>query len=283
MLHSLPAHIPPSVQQELSIVTERICQTGKAEMIVLFGSYARGDYRMEEGLRSGAVSDLDLLVVTRNSEHSKQLERDLANTFADIGTTVQLVIESAGFINQKLEQGRFFYVDIRREGVVLYDSGNYTLATPQTFTTAERRAIVEADFKKWMELTSGIYNNLRPYPLLAAFDLQQVAESCYKTVLIVFSHYIPKEHHLHNLRKKAVVFCREIDTAFPLDTPAHIDSFRHLNLAYIGGRYPDSGEYAVTEEQLHYWRSEAGRLLSFTVAACEAEIDRLKQREQESD
>lgn len=43
-LASFLPYLPDDKRQELETVRETILQTGKAEMILLFGSYARGNY-----------------------------------------------------------------------------------------------------------------------------------------------------------------------------------------------------------------------------------------------
>ncbi len=48
-LQTLLSHLPDDKIQELSIVTNRIQKTAKAHVVILFGSYARGNYKLERG------------------------------------------------------------------------------------------------------------------------------------------------------------------------------------------------------------------------------------------
>jgi len=61
-------HLPEHKREELHRLTEVIRQMcSDVEMIVLFGSYARGDYKEEDlaaDRQSGAASDYDIPVVT---------------------------------------------------------------------------------------------------------------------------------------------------------------------------------------------------------------------------
>jgi len=61
-LAKILSHLPPDKIQELESVTGRITDTGEAEIVVLFGSYARGDYREERGENRVKRSDYDILV-----------------------------------------------------------------------------------------------------------------------------------------------------------------------------------------------------------------------------
>ncbi len=63
-LVNILAHLPEHRIWELETITERIVDTGKAEFVVLFGSYARGNYREKQGKSRGKKSDYDILAVT---------------------------------------------------------------------------------------------------------------------------------------------------------------------------------------------------------------------------
>ncbi|MDD5597611.1 MAG: hypothetical protein PHV82_06680 [Victivallaceae bacterium] len=42
------SYLPGGKVKELELITRRIIDTGKAEIILLYGSYARGNYRGQE-------------------------------------------------------------------------------------------------------------------------------------------------------------------------------------------------------------------------------------------
>lgn len=43
-------------------------------------------------------------------------------------TTVQFIDESIDDLNKAIDKNRYFYTDIKREGIMLYNSGRYKLA-----------------------------------------------------------------------------------------------------------------------------------------------------------
>ena len=62
-------HLPQRKKGELARIVSIIRESApQAEMIILYGSYARGDYKEQKDLapdrKSGHVSDYDILVVT---------------------------------------------------------------------------------------------------------------------------------------------------------------------------------------------------------------------------
>jgi len=83
-LQTLLSHLPDDKIRELDTVTDRIQKTAKAHIVILFGSYARGDYKLERGLERGKKSDYDLLVITADSDSRRAISLELARAFDDI-------------------------------------------------------------------------------------------------------------------------------------------------------------------------------------------------------
>jgi len=123
-------HLPEQKQKELQRVTEIVREEIDLEMLILFGSYARGDWVEDldpETLQYRYQSDFDLLVVTETPrqadriEQNNQLSRRLARSIHR--TPVSLIAEDIKFVNRRLRKSQYFYIDILREGIILYDSG----------------------------------------------------------------------------------------------------------------------------------------------------------------
>ncbi|MDD5697813.1 MAG: HEPN domain-containing protein [Victivallaceae bacterium] len=285
-LSGLLAYLPENKIRELETVTRRIAAAGEAELIILYGSYARGNYRERRGKITGTKSDYDLLAISSDVDRRDRLRSKLRDGFADIAAPVQVIVEDINFVNRSLEENQFFFTDIKREGKILYDSGNCRLADFKGLTPVRRREIAEEDFKEWKKQVDISYkyskiataeNDLRK----AAFELQQTAELCYKTVEMVFTHYNPYEHHLGILRKRALKFDRRLKAAFPQETGAQQDLFDQLDSAYIGARYRSEEEFPVSRDQLVYWSGEAGKLLDLTEMICKEKIENLSRIERE--
>ncbi len=110
-------------------------------MIILYGSYARNiyvdyDQRIEYGIRTCFMSDYDILVVTntRFQRHtispilSKATDNYYKGKNRYESTTVQFIDESIDNLNKAIDKNRYFYTDIKQEGIMLYNSGRYKLA-----------------------------------------------------------------------------------------------------------------------------------------------------------
>lgn len=279
------SYLPANKIKELETIAQRIINTGKAEIILLYGSYARGNYRDKRGEVTGAVSDYDILAISSNINQRNALRSKLPDLFKDIGTFVEVIVEEIDFVNKNLEENQFFFTDIKNEGKILYDSGKCKLSVCKGMTPAQRREIAECDFKEWRKQVAVSYkysqiaiseSDLRK----ASFELQQTVEMCYKTIEMVFIHYNPHEHKLVILRKRALSFDKRIQEALPYETEVQKALFDQLDLAYIGARYLSEEEFSVDKEQLNYWSKEAKKLLEITEIVCKEKIEQLKAVEQ---
>ena len=124
----------------LDRITPEILTAGKntIAMIILFGSYARGDWVSDQYTKGHITysyqSDLDIMVILKKGKHisyaepriEKRLERELVLDPLSKEPWITLIFESIDYVNRQLEKGRYFYSDIKKEGVLLYDSGEFT-------------------------------------------------------------------------------------------------------------------------------------------------------------
>ncbi|RKI37999.1 nucleotidyltransferase domain-containing protein [bacterium D16-51] len=111
--------MPQSVNSTLQIYTEGLHKIygNTIEQIILYGSYARGDYQYS--------SDVDILVlVTLNDDEIRSLKTALADYTFDM--EMEYGIEfSPIVINSKMYYHTLdilpFYQNIQREGITLYE------------------------------------------------------------------------------------------------------------------------------------------------------------------
>jgi uncharacterized protein len=146
-----------------------------------------------------------------------------------------------------------FFSDIKKEGVLLYDSGRYQLAEATESTTAERRAHAQKWFDEWLTSAGYFYddyeaNLAKDRYKKAAFELHQATERLYHCALLVLTAYKPKTHNLDDLGKRAGDLHPLLRNVFPRATPEEDRLFKLLKHAYVDARY--SSKYAITKEEL---------------------------------
>ncbi|NOQ25295.1 MAG: HEPN domain-containing protein [Bacteroidales bacterium] len=288
-LKNILSHLPENKIKELEIITERITATGKAEIIVLYGSYARGDYKEERGKHRGKKSDYDILVIISDCDNDtkNKLRNELNRKFKDISVPVQLIVEKEYYVNSNLREKQYFFTDVKREGKILFDTKKHKLEEPKELTPTRRREIAEADFQMWFNKGKGFFidkeNAINRNDFgLASFYTQQAVEMCYTAIEMVLTHYNPYEHNLETLRERIIKFDSRIKEVLPYETEEQIELFDYLNFAYIGGRYRSEEDFPISKEQLDYWSEEAQKLLGLTEQICNEKIETLKEIEKNS-
>ena len=279
------AHLPERKRHELarivSIIRDSVPQ---AEMIILFGSYARGN-AVEDVTTDGHTtyeysSDFDILVIVQSKSLADNL--DLWYSIEDeagrlpVQTPVKIIAHEIDFVNRKLEKGQYFFSDIKAEGIILYDSKNCQLAEAKELSPKERLGQAKADFKQWFE-SAKVFYKYSDIALknrdnkFAAFNLHQAAECLYGTVLLVYTNYKPKTHDLDTLRRLAANHDPAFFTVFPLRTKQERDRFDLLRQAYVGARYHD--DYKITPQELKYLARCVELLREQVEKSCEKKME----------
>ncbi len=279
------SHLPQRKRGELarivSIIREAVPQ---AEMIILFGSYARGD-AVEDVTVDGHTtyeysSDFDILVIIKSKALADNLDlwyelEDEAGKLP-VQTPVKIIAHEINFVNGKLRKGQYFFSDIKKEGIILYDSKNCKLAEAKQLTPKERLGQAKADFKQWFNSAKEFYFYYEVaykerHHKKAAFFLHQAAEAFYGTVLLVHTNYKPKTHDLDTLRRLAANHDPAFFTVFPLRTKQERDRFDLLRQAYVGARYHDN--YEITPQELKYLSRCVELLRECTQTSCEKKME----------
>ena len=71
-----------------------------------------------------------------------------------IETPVIPIVHSLHEVNDQLSRGRPFFVDIARDGKVLYEELGHPLAQPKALTQEEAKADARRYFEQWYQLSS---------------------------------------------------------------------------------------------------------------------------------
>jgi predicted nucleotidyltransferase/HEPN domain-containing protein len=277
-------HLPKHKRDELKRVTEIIlaeCPT--VLMIVLFGSHARGDWvedrHVEDGILHEYLSDFDILVIVRSYKIANSTDtwrRAEARAHRLVHTWTNLIVEPIERVNKALARGQYFFTDIKKEGVLLYDTGEFQLARPRKLDPRERRGYARASFREWFTSARDFFWQFRvafdhrKYKL-AAFDLHQAVERFYAAVLLVFTNYKPRIHDLEKLSHMVAGHEPAFLTVFPKATPEEKECFDLLRRAYVEARYNPA--YQITKAQLEYLAGRVRKLQRLTKKICEAKIE----------
>jgi len=280
-------HLPPAKQEEILAITEIVKSVVAPEKIILFGSYAKGGYREHEyisgdGTRHEYVSDYDFLVVTRkNSEKTTEQESTIMDRVDRYKPPVNLEIHGIDYINDGLHWGQYFFVDIIKEGILLYDSGNAQFVEPRILTQLEEREKAQRYFDIWHpqsnEFIIDSSNALERGSLYnGAFYLHQATESLYYAVLLVFTGYKPKTHNLWKLRKKTKTYSEKLFLVFRAEDDKNEERlFDLLKRGYIEARYKQN-DYFITSKELGILIERVKEMNAIVHDICRQKIESLK-------
>jgi len=281
-------HLPENKQAELRRVVPIIREMCKdVEMIILFGSYARGDYREADDLdpdrKSGEASDYDILVAC--SDKSTVQNRALWSNIEkrcnelDPDNPFRIIVHDVTFLEKRLKEVHYFFSDIIREGCLLYTSGKYELKAGEQPPPEQRLKVAKEHFEHWFGESKNFLTNHKTMLQAqehknAAFQLHQATECAYKALLLVHTNYSPYHHYIELMDRQARDIFADMADVFPRQTQADEDLFKLFEYAYIGARYDPS--YQITFEELAYLASRTQLLLELTEKHCNEKFESLK-------
>lgn len=275
-------HLPTDRKIELRQITDIIVQWATPEKVVLFGSYATGkqviDKYVSKGVTYEYVSDFDILVITRRGEKREEynIQETLETKCQPITTIpVNIIVHGIDYVNKRIAEGQYFFTDIKKEGILLYEAGNVPLAEQKELTTQEKKEIAQRDFNynfpDAKEFLEGVLFYLGRKKLnIAAFQLHQATERTYNTMILVVTGYKPKTHNLGKLLKMSRDFSPELQTIFPQNTKEEIHLFNLLKKAYIDARYNEN--FVITEDELKTLIERVRKLQGISEQVCKLKI-----------
>jgi predicted nucleotidyltransferase/HEPN domain-containing protein len=248
-------HLPESTQRKLTALADLIRAEAEVEMIILFGSYARGV--AEEDPVGGYFSDLDVLVIVKTPGMVNKL--DVWSTIEGRAhpitepASLSLLVHDIKDVNEQLQKGFYFFSDIKKEGISIHDSGQFHLAEANDPTPAERKALAQTWLYEWFHSAVHCYEShessvYKGRDEEAAFLLHQATDRFYHCALLVLAAYKPKVHSLDDLGKRAGDLHPALRNVFPRATPEDNRLFKLLKHAYVDGRYDP--KLAITHEDL---------------------------------
>jgi len=279
------AHLPAHKQEELKQIANVLSKEKNVTMVILFGSYARGDW-VEHKYKKGHItyeyqSDFDILVIAQKlwNEQSRDVERELLKRIREIKgvkTWVNLILHSIGYVNGRLSSGQYFFVDIKKEGVSLFDRKKHKLKRIGKLSPKQRLGDAKRDFKVWLKSADEFFISYemvlkKRFYKNAAFTLHQATERLYTTVLLVFTHYKPKLHDIEKLGQQAAALNPAFLKIFPKGTKKEKRLFDLLKRAYVDARYEES--YKIKKSELEYLGKKVKKLQALTKKLCREKIE----------
>jgi uncharacterized protein len=294
-------HLPDRQQQELAAITGHLLRGfetataggtsawrryAKIHKIILFGSYARGDF--VDAPENGYLSDFDILVVVSNEkltdiadywyETEQRIEHD-----PTIGRIVNLMVNDLEDINRGLDAGLYFFREVIEQGVLLYETPGHAFhalkpLTPKAALDLGKRYYTEQSDAMDTRLEKAAYaiskGQEKDWPQSAAFDLHQATEAAYIGVLQLTGFYAPRSHNIKFLRAQAEAKAPSLISAWPRETRDQRKPFEKLKRAYVDARY-NKASYQISTAELEDLKRTVEGLVAQVRAVCDARLAQL--------
>lgn len=263
---------------------------GRILKIILYGSYAIGGWVHEPHTERGYRSDFDLLVIVNQKELTDRLEYwEKAAERIDretmilnrLRTPVNFIVHTLQEVNDGLAHGRYFFMDIARDGIALYQSDDSELHRPKPKTPQQAYDMAQGYYDQWFELAVSsrmgfqFFYEAKQFPD-AAYNLQQACERLYYCVLLVYTFYTPYSHNLKFLRGLAERLSPKLVEAWPRETRKLEAHFLKLKDAYVKARHSD--HFRMTEEEFAYLSARIEMLGAIVNELCLEKLAELRAR-----
>lgn len=282
------AFLPKKNREDLkylvSLILEKI---PVCEMIILYGSYARGtfvsyDEREEFGIPTSFKSDYDILVINRSWSYEK-IDDKLASVrkaYSNRGdyryrVPVQFIHDSIKKVNKDLEEGRYFYTELKRDGIMLYNNNNSKLARRKPLKFREIKKQAEEYFMKKSKggevfQKNAAFNYEGEEYNMSAFMLHQACENFFNAILLTYTLKNDKQHNLEELLKATDEYAPELISVFPVGNAEEERLFKILVRSYVEARY--NPEFEVSREDIEALMVKVEKFGEVTRQVCERRI-----------
>jgi predicted nucleotidyltransferase/HEPN domain-containing protein len=265
-------HLPEHKREQVAAIAALLQAEAQAEMVILFGSHARGDW--VEDPETGYYSDFDILVVAPPEVARKDgLFAGLSRRAQGLAgrTPVRIIVHDIKEMNHELRLGQYFFIDILREGVLLFDSRRYQLASPKALTPIDRLKLGLINFRYWFGSANEFWRGSgyfagRGLGPQAAFLLHQSVERYFAATTLVFTGYKPKSHNIEELANETAPLHPALAGALPRTEEEDRRKFDLMKRAYIEARYSKS--YKITLDELRVLREHVHDLAARVRLAC---------------
>lgn len=295
-------HLPAAKRKELDFVVQTLrdgfaqalsrrtmprFRNGKILKIILFGSYARGDW--VEDPKGRYFSDYDILVVVNHDDLTDLEEfwdgpdQTFLREYASgerLRTQPNFVVHSLDDVNEKLRLGRYFFTDILRDGITLFEEDGFPFAVPEVLSPHDAFTETRTYFDEWSRSSSSFlrmakFARLDGSPKEAAFSLHQAAEKSYHGLILTLTLYSAKTHRLNLLRDRAESLDSRLIGVWPRSAKFERQGFDLIRRAYVEARY--SAHYEISDEHLIWLEERVAALQAWIETVARERIEALRK------
>lgn len=183
-------------------------------------------------------------------------------------------------VNDGLAHGRYFFMDVRKDGIAVYQFDDSELHVTKPKTPDQAITMAKEYFEEWFPGAMRKFKLSRDaidqqFTKEAAFLLHQTAESLYHCVLLVVTFYTPHVHNIGFLRTQAERLDLRLVDAWPRERRVDQARWEKLKEAYVKARY--SKHYRISTEDLNWLAQRIENLGAVVHAIAQERIGALER------
>lgn len=259
------------ILNELQTVEQLIFETAAPDKIILMAS--------NQILRSGIINNYLNILITLPSatNESRRCIRDkIEHICLDHAFYLNVLVHTSEQLNNMLLQNCYFFYMVKKDCLVLFDSGTCPIPELNLPTKEDLRMQGESFLSRWhgmarMFYSTASYNFGRGEYRMAAFMLHQTLENIYTSIYLVFTGYRPAIHNLAKLRKSTYGFSPLLSKVF---NERHLEDMRLFSLvknAYVSARYFE--DFPITKLECQLLMSRIKKLIIISRYVCKSCIN----------
>ncbi len=160
---------------------------------------------------------------------------------------------------KEFQQGRPFFVNVYKRGILVYDSSGIPLAIPSSFESAEPLSDRRTHWDRHFGLAKKFFDGASYYiksgsASLAVFMLHQAAEHTFIALIETFLGYRPTTHNLNRLLELTENFSELPSYVFPQISQEETVLFNSLARAYSDVRYSNNFQIPIEKAEILHQR-----------------------------
>ena len=268
-------YLPEETKRQIRIIVSLIKKEMLTVQIRLFGEYTSNEYKVMENPHFRFLIIYSDIFHPRYKAEAK-LRKAIAMTCGK-ELRLNLIYQSEWFVRHSLRNGSPFITNIFHESKVLY--GTKTIKEEQMVISSDNvKRMFDQSYHLWYDFASASYEGLKlmystaklneRFQRKIAFDLHQVVEHLYGTILAVHVGVTPRSHNLIYLRQWVNNILDDAIDVFPLESKRDKHLFQVLQNAYKHSRY--SYSFSISQEDIEELWKRTQKLKEIVQRKCQS-------------
>ena len=92
-----------------------------------------------------------MIVIKKNDQKGHEIISKIVNRTTHYKNSLSPIVHDIEYVNYGLARGQYFFTDIVKEGILVYDTNSYQFSEPKPLTEQEQKEDAQFYFNEWCE------------------------------------------------------------------------------------------------------------------------------------